>query len=184
MFFGSAYWRFVHYFALHNTGRELFTDIPKFLPPTYAAEWEAPKDDEDLIDWSLRIHNRMNSKKGDWDKWDRTDFHIAHKPECDFCANKEYVFFFPWGFIHSIADTRHEDALPFLKLFGALYPEKSMTFFTDDLNEGESLLDWTIRHHKRMNVEAGRDEFMYVPIQPTGTTGTIAAMSEGCTDCP
>ncbi len=190
MFRGSSFWRFVHFFSLHNTGRPLFAEVGKFLPAEYAQVWELPAEGEDLIDWSLRIHNNMNRIKGDWDRWDRTDFGIAHKPECDFCADKEYVFLFPWGFIHAVASTDHPDALAFLKAFSASYPADRCAgaFFTDDPAEGESVYAWTLRHHKRMNVLAGYEEMRYVPVPPSETNGDVTALNSvgmtGCDGCP
>jgi hypothetical protein len=173
---------------MNDTGNDLFAEVSKFLPEDYMAEWEVPMEGEDLIDWSLRVHNRMNKKKGDWDRWDRTDFGIAHKPECDFCADKEYVFLYPWGFIHAVASTEHADALAFLKAFSAAYPAECCrgTFFTDDPADGESVYDWTIRHHKRFNVAHGREEMQYVPLppQPAGASALNDITMTGCVGCP
>lgn len=184
MFQGTPFWRFIHFFALHDTGRDLLKDVVQFLPEMYVAEWEAPTEKEDLIEWSLRFHNRVNAKKGDWDRWDRTDFGIAHKAECDFCADKEYVFQFPWGFIHNVAKSEHPGTLSFLKKFDITYPVVSNygSFFTDEPVEGETVYDWTIRHHKRLNLAANRQEMQYVPFSVTNNQPSRIS-DTGCTTC-
>lgn len=183
MFYGPSYWRFIHFFALHNVGRDLIKQVVTFLPEEYKGEWEDPLDNEDLITWSLRLHNKVNAKLGKYAGWDTTDFAIAHKPECDFYVNKEFVFLFPWGFIHSVAKTMDPDALDFLKAFNTVYPSASTQgqFFTDEPGDEETVYDWTLRHHRRMNVAYGRPEEMYVPQPPP--VGGVATLEAGCANC-
>jgi hypothetical protein len=180
MFYGPSYWRFIHYFSLYDVGRtELFPLVPNFLPEEFQGEWENPGENETLKDWSIRLHNKVNAKLGKWDKWDETDFNIAHKPECDFKENKEFIFMFPWALLHHVANTEHPTALAFLKTFNELYPDEQTrnTFFTDDPQEGETVYDWTLRHHKRMNVENNRPEMTYIPVPPpeNGVAGSTEA---------
>lgn len=157
MSYGCAYWRFLHYFALNNAGRDLIKQLPPFLPDDeWRAEWVDPTNDEDLVVWSKDLHNKVNKKLGRYDKWDLTDFDIAHKNVCDFCENSS-VHLFPWGFIHKVAEIGGTTALPFLKAFDASFPcpHCEDKFFTDEPNDGENVLDWTIRHHNRINIEKG-----------------------------
>jgi hypothetical protein len=177
MSWGPAYWRFIHYFALNNKDRTLLTQLPNFLPcDECKGEWEDPLDDEDLVQWSMRLHNKVNKKLGKWDKWDLTDYNIGHKNTCDYCMNQEYIHFFPWVFVHTIASFEG-NALAFLKRFDEVYPCDVCRgqFFLDEPNEGESILEWTIRHHSRMNEERGLPPY----IHPIDTSGN----SSGCEGC-
>ena len=167
MFVGSAFWRCIHYFAQHDIGCSNFLPMIKaVLPEEYKVDWEDPSDQEDLVMWSIRLHNKINQKTGKYAGWDTTDFSISHKPECDYLTNREFVFFFPWGFIHSVAGVMDPVALDVLKSFNQLYPDSQMrgTFFTDEPGDEETVYDWTIRHHKRINLLHGRDEMEYVPV--------------------
>lgn len=150
MFFGSAYWRFMHHFALYDIGRELMDDLGTFINCTEcASEYQPPQENEDLINWSKDLHNKVNKKLGKWDRWDLTDFNIAHKKDCDICANKE-IFGYPWIFIHNVASTG-ENSIDFLKKFNELYPcdVHKGKLLEDQINENESVLDWTIRNHQK-----------------------------------
>jgi hypothetical protein len=181
--YGPSVWRFLHYFALHNIGRDFLPQVVTFLPEEWRTEWEDPREDEDLISWSLRLHNKLNGKLGKYAGWDSTDFTIAHKPECDFCEDKEFIFLFPWAFLHAVAKSMDPTAQSFLQQFNALYPDERSRgkFFTDEPGEEETVYDWTIRHHRRMNVEMGNPEEMYVP-QPVPETTGIAGMAANVSD--
>lgn len=182
MYWGPSYWRFLHYFALHDSGRELFEQLPKFMPcDVCRSEWVNPGPKEDLVMWSKELHNRVNKKLGKYDKWDMTDFEIAHKPECDYESNKEYVHLFPWLFLHTVAETGGDGALLFLKHFNETYPNIVLRgkFFTDDPAEGESVLDWTVRHHNRMNLDFGRGEYLH----PKKVSGDQVKTSGDNSDC-
>jgi hypothetical protein len=181
--YGPSAWRFLHYFAQHNVGREWIPQVVPFLPEEWQTEWENPIEGEDLKQWSLRLHNKVNAKLGKYANWDAMDFGIAHKPECDCQEDKEFIFLFPWGFLHAVAKSMDPTALAFLQQFNALYPDERSrgAFFTDEPGEEETVYDWTIRHHRRMNVAMGRPEDMYVP-QPIQETGAMAMASE-CADC-
>jgi hypothetical protein len=153
MDWGFAFWRFVHWFALHAKGHDLLKQLPDFIPCEQCKlEWEDPKEGQDLVVWSLNIHNKVNAKLGRYDKWDLTDFHIAQKTTCDRCAHADYTPF-PWGFIHVIASDNSVKALQFLKRFDEIYPCPSCnsTFFIDDPALDESIAEWSIRHHKRID---------------------------------
>jgi Erv1 / Alr family len=124
MSWGPAYWRFIHYFALNNKDRELFSQLPSFIPCAECKnDWEDPQDGDDLVQWSLKLHNKINKKLGKWDKWDLTDYNIAHKNTCDYCNRQEYIHFFPWMFIHTVAEVGPDTlALEFLQTFNSKYP--------------------------------------------------------------
>ncbi len=169
-FYGPAYWRCIHYFALHTIPySSLLEKIPEFLPEEYKAEWEAPFEDESLIDWSIRLHNKVNAKLGKWSQWNQTDFAIAHKAECDFKTDQQYVFFFPWGFLHMIAEFESPSALAFLQTFNEVYPDVDCRgkFFTDAPAADETLVNYVTRHQKRMNLAFGFPEEYYIPVRPS-----------------
>ena len=196
MSWGPAYWRFMHYFALNNKDRELFSQLPSFIPcEECKGEWEDPKDGEDLIEWSRKLHNKVNAKLGKWDKWDMTDYNIAHKNTCDYCTGQEYIHFFPWTFIHTIASFEGKegfngDVLSFLMRFSELYPcnQCCNQLLLNDVQEGETLLDWTVRHHSRINQERGLPAYVHpspsrvgashdCPGCDSATAATIAAQT-------
>lgn len=184
MFYGPAYWRFMHHFALHDQGRDLMVDLGQFIGcAECAAEYEAPTDNQDLVLWSKNLHNKVNAKLGKWDKWDMTDFHIGHKPDCDICADKVH-FGYPWLFIHQVAETGNAAAIPFLQKFDQTYPcDKCRgTFLPDAPNDDESAIDWTIRNHKLV-----QPTFEYFPKPPqdlvVDATGNVVPSSQ-CAGCP
>ena len=184
MSWGPAYWRFIHYFALNNKDRELLSLLPSFIPcEECKSEWEAPQDGEDLVQWSLRLHNKVNAKLGKWDKWDMTDYNIAHKNTCDYCNEQEYIHFFPWTFIHTIASFDGKEGfdgkvLSFLMRFNDTYPcvrcRGRLLFI--DFEDGETLLDWTVRHHSRMNQERGLPPYVH-------PSTTVNQTTNGCDGC-
>lgn len=184
MSWGPAYWRFIHYFALNNKDRELFTQLPSFIPcEECKSEWEDPKEGELLIEWSLMLHNKVNAKLGKWDKWDLLDYNIAHKNTCDYCTGQEYIHFFPWNFIHTIASCEGKegfdgDALAFLKRFNEMYPCNKCQgkLFLDEPNDDETVLEWTVRHHSRMNQERG----LPVYVHPSPNTNGNSTDCSGC----
>jgi hypothetical protein len=143
----TPYWRFIHYFALHNK-RDLILQVKHFFEDL-SGVWYDPESAEDLIEWSRILHNKMNTLSGKYDKWDSRDFTIAHKPTCDLCVNN-LVYRFPWGFIHSIAE--QANSMNFLKEFNATYPcDICRGGFFDEPQAGESTLDWTYRNHTRLD---------------------------------
>lgn len=159
---GSSFWRFLHYFSMNSPDRAYIKQLKDFIPCEQCrSEWRDPADTEDLAIWSMNLHNHINSKMGKYAQWDMTDFHIAHKNICDVCEQKEYMYMFPWNFIHTVA--LHPESLEFLKTFNATYPCISCRseFFTDEPMQDESIHDWSIRHHKRWNAEKGLPP--YVP---------------------
>lgn len=173
MYWGPAFWRFMHYYALHDAGRDLLRQVPQFIPcEACRLEWEDLADEQDLVQWSLQLHNKVNRKLGKYGAWDTIDFHIAHKSACDRCAGAAHMTAFPWAFIHAVAAADTPQALQFLKDFDASYPCQACrgTFFTDDPappdadadaeadgtgtgtgTGGETVLQWTVRHHQRVD---------------------------------
>jgi hypothetical protein len=100
---GESFWRCIHYLAIHEK-RDIIEKLPEYIPcKTCKDEFVGVGANEDLVNWSIREHNRVNGKLGKWDKWDRRDFDISHKPECDICQGKEHVFGFPWHFLNTIS---------------------------------------------------------------------------------
>jgi hypothetical protein len=100
---GESFWRCFHYLAIHEK-RDIIEKLPEYIPcKTCKDEFVGVGSNEDLVDWSIREHNRVNGKLGKWDKWDRRDFDISHKPECDICQGKEHVFGFPWALLNTIS---------------------------------------------------------------------------------
>jgi len=174
MFYGPAYWRFMHHFAIHGKGRDLMVDLGQFIGcAECASEYEAPRDNQDLVMWSKNLHNKVNAKLGKWDKWDMTDFNIGQKPECDICAGKVH-FGYPWLFIHQVAETGNASSIPFLQNFDQTYPCDKChgTLLPDAPNEGESAIDWTIRNHRKI-----QPTFQYFPPPGPNTSGE-------CPGCP
>lgn len=181
MFYGPAYWRFMHHFALHDKGRDLMVDLGQFIGcAECASEYEAPTENQDLVMWSKNLHNKVNAKLGKWDKWDMTDFHIGHKPDCDICADKVH-FGYPWMFIHQVAETGNAASIPFLQNFDQTYPcDKCRgTFLPDAPNEDESAIDWTIRNHQKV-----QPTFQYFPPPVSNTAAATDGTNVGCPGCP
>ena len=127
-------------------------------------EWEDPTPNQNLIEWSMALHNKVNKILGKYDKYDIIDFNICQKRNCDICANEEQKNMFPWQLIHYIADKYGEESLAFLKEFNTLYPCDScrINLLIDDPQEGESILDWTIRNHNRINAKSNLPEYHYM----------------------
>lgn len=172
MFWGAPYWRFIHYFSLHDK-RDLVLQIKNFIPcDECKSEWYDPTLDQSLIDWSREFHNKVNKKLGRYDKWDARDLSISHKPTCDICDEKEYIHRFPWGFIHEVA--KLPNAVDFLKEFNATYPcEKHRGTFLDEPQPGEFPLDWTVRNHQKT------DPSFSLPVINTDLSG-----GQVCSTCP
>lgn len=153
--FESSFWRIIHYFAMHNIGsKEFYESLRFFLPRKILECWEDPgkNEGEDLTDWSIRIHNKYNESKDQYAKWTREDCTIAHPMTCDYKAGKPT----PWDVLHYIAVHRSGEALRFLRLFNRLYPDddcRNRFFIDDPVGMKETLYEWAIRSHKRMNLE-------------------------------
>ena len=165
MIYGFAYWRFLHFFALHNIGRDLIKQLPQFMPEEWRLEWEEPADDADLVVWSKDLHNKVNAKLGRYANWDMTDFNISHQNTCECCiqGGNCSIYGFPWFFIHGVAEVGGDMALPFLQAFNNIFPcpHCQGEFFTDVPMEGESVLAWTVRHHNRINLSIGLPEITW-----------------------
>lgn len=163
--YGSAFWRFLHYFALNDSGsgRDLIRQLPPFLPSdSWRMEWEDPGEGVDLVVWSKELHNKVNKKLSRYDRWDMNDFGITQTNICDECCVP--VFEFPWGFIHKVAEIGGDAALAFLKRFNEIFPCSHCRgkFFTDDPNEGETVLQWTVRNRNRIRSEKGLPAVTYL----------------------
>ena len=164
MSWGNSYWRFIHYFAIHNE-REPIIQVKKFLLiPSSLNDWNDPEPNEDLVKWSLDFHNKINTKLNKYDKWNLNDFNIAQKSECDVCVNNN-CHRFPWTFIHNVAN--NPTSMNFLKLFNSTYPcDKCRNSFFDEPQPDESVLDWVNRNHQRVD-----PSFIPEPIDPLVPVG-------------
>lgn len=160
---GSAYWRFIHYFSIHIVDYEFIKQITNFIPDDWKSEWEDPKPNQDLANWSRELHNKINAKLGRYDKYDITDFNICQKSHCDICANDEHRHMFPWSLIHFIADKYGESSIEFLKQFNTLYPcdKYKSQLLIDEPNSQETALEWTLRNHNRINLSNNQPEYKY-----------------------
>ena len=154
MMWGPSYWRFLHYFAGYSPfSREYLKKLPPLIPCSdCSGEWFDPVETDNLLQWSVTLHNKVNTKLGRYDKWTVEDCDILHKANCDNC-NPQQNTVFPWPFIHMVAATGRPTALEFLQIFNNLYPcyQCRRTFFTDVPTSEESVLAWTIRHHTRLD---------------------------------
>ena len=151
----TPYWRFIHYFALHNL-RDLILQVKPFFQDVSGA-WSDPPT-EDLVEWSRVLHNKVNALNDKYHTWDATDFSIAHKPTCDTCVNN-LVYRFPWEFIHSVAT--QPNSMEFLKKFNTNYPcDRCRGGFFDEPQADETTLAWTYRNHNRV------DPSFVIPVPP------------------
>jgi hypothetical protein len=173
----TSFWRCFHWFAMQDF-KESF-NLEKFMDKLrhlykndiINTEWEVKLDNEDYIDWSLRLHNKTNAYNNQYSKWDRIDFFIAQKKECDICADKEFLFFFPWVLMYKIAvNVKNESdkilVIEMLIELNKIYPCDTCkgTFLTDLPQQDEQLKDWVLRNHKRFNLSRNRPENYMVPI--------------------
>ena len=165
MFWGPPYWRFIHYFSMYDL-RDLVLQVKNFIPcPDCKSEWYDPAPEENLLDWSRELHNKVNKKLGRYDKWDARDLNISHKPHCDVCEEKEFIHRFPWVFIHFVAV--QPNSMNFLKAFNAQYPcDKHRGTFLDKPLPDESTLDWVIRNNKKVDPNFVKPAYMLPPPTP------------------
>ena len=165
-------------------------------------------DEEDLVDWSIREHNRVNGKLGKWDKWDRNDFNISHKSTCDICEEKEHIFGFPWAFLNTISISTEgtegtegtqgtqgteafvnannsNNAEQFIQEFVAKYPCDVCRgkLIIDTPVADETCKDWVHRNHIRFNQERGFPEPSPFNII-IGTDAGSSDITTGCIGCP
>lgn len=170
MSWGPCFWRCIHYMAIHGK-KDIIDKIPIYLPCDICKEeWFGPMEGEDLVDWSIRLHNKVNAKLGKWDKWDRIDFNISNKPTCDICEGREHQYLFPWTFLYSI-DTE------FVMEFVSEYPcDTCRGKLVVDLPRFDEIhIDWVHRNHTQFNLERG----LYVP-QPLIQVSSIPPTCSGC----
>lgn len=182
----TGFWKCFHWFSMQDASfheKHNLEDFMERLRIIYNdsdinAEWEPKKADEDHIEWSLRLHNKVSAHKNQYSNWDRQDFHIAYKIECDVCNNKEFVFLFPWKLIYKLAGAdfngkSHVDVsdratlVSIIKEFNNIYPctKCNGRLIIDDPQQDEDLYDWIVRNKKRFNVERNKDEMLDIPPQ-------------------
>ena len=165
MYWGAPYWRFMHYFAMHDV-KDLVLHVKNFIPcEDCKSEWYEPAPGENLLDWSREFHNKVNRKLGRYDKWDARDLLISHKPHCDICEEKEFIHRYPWVFFHFVS--MQPNSMDFLKAVNAQYPcEKHRGTFLDEPQDGESTVDWVVRNNQRVDPNFIKPPYMMpVPIQ-------------------
>lgn len=154
---GPVYWRFLHFFAAHKVGGQLLTSLRDLLPcQEWKDQWVLPLDGESALDWTLRLHNSVNTAIGKYSDWDANDLALAHPLECDICSGREHIHQFPWGFLHNMAN-HGQDALSLIQQFNAVYPCDTCKgmLLQDEPYEGETLLEWVHRNHERFCSERG-----------------------------
>lgn len=174
MFDGKAYWRFIHFFAYHNCGRNLLRDLGEFIDCQKCKDSYIPPDDNvELLQWSIDFHNTINAKLGK-----PVLSNVSIDGACDFCNNIQPQLL--WIFTHNVAEAGGENAVPFLKTFNEEYPCDVCrgNIFPDLPSANEPCLYWTFRHRKRINDLKGIAPFIYemTPIQQDSSTP--------CTGCP
>jgi len=161
MEWGPSYWRCIHYMAIHNEA-DIIQQIPLLLPCEQCKlDWVPPEIDENLVTWSINIHNSINAKLGKWDKWNLIDFNISQKSTCDICENKEYLYNFPWHFLYNVAKTNHDIAVDFIKEFSRTYPCeecRGKLITHESLLPDETHVDWVYRNHLYFNNVRGLPE--------------------------
>jgi hypothetical protein len=131
--------------------KDLVLQVKNFIPcEECKSEWYDPAPEQNLLDWSRELHNKVNTKLGRYDKWDARDLLITHKPHCDICEEKEFIHRYPWVFIHFVA--LQPNSMDFLKAFNAQYPcEKHRGTFLDEPQPEESTTDWVLRNNKKID---------------------------------
>lgn len=174
----TSFWRCFHWFSMQNQDFYTNYNIEEFIDrlrnvyknDIINKEWEVKLEGEDYIDWSLRLHNKTNACNNQYSNWDRTDFFIAQKNECDVCVEKEYIFFFPWVLMYKVVNNCENEnektlAIETLKELNNMYPcDTCRGEFLTDLPQGdEHLKDWILRNQKRFNLSRNRHEDYMVP---------------------
>jgi hypothetical protein len=176
MFDGRAYWRFIHYFSIHNSGRELLKELGRFIDCQKCKEsYIGPTDEEDLRQWSFNFHNKINEKLN---KPILNVEDIVIDASCDICNNVEPQLL--WIFTHNVAEAGDTDAINFLKAFNDQYPCATCrgNLLPDIPADGEKCLYWTFRHRKRKNDIKGLAPFIY-EMNPPKVNNSVA-----CQGCP
>jgi len=149
-FYGPGYWRFIHYFSMNNVGFDLMNKLGTYISCDICKlGYYPPNTNENLVDWSLNLHNSVNKKLGRFDEYNIEHLNICQKNICDICTNNsEYNF--PWMFIHNVAEQNTIETVSFLKEFNLLYPCSNCqgNLFPSEKLENERVLDWTLRNNE------------------------------------
>lgn len=148
---GPSYWKVIHMFAIHGLGREWLKKMNQYLPTREAEEqWVDPGLD-DLVEWSINLHNQVNASLNKYSGWTLDDFYISYtKRGCDHCKGDGH---WPWDFLLVVGHLDREGTVEWLKEFQELYPCLGCRsqFFLDDPMPDEKVFDWVLRHHIRFH---------------------------------
>lgn len=173
MFDGPAFWRLIHFFAIHDKGRVVLQNLKDFIGcETCKASYVPPTDTENLLEWSVQLHNSINVKLG------KSVVDVPSiKTTCDLCDHSSDHI---WTCIHNIAETGKDTSIPILHLINEEYPCNvcNRNLFIDTILPAEHPLYWTLRNHTRMNNERGYPPFAYVMDPPSSNEITA------CAGCP
>jgi hypothetical protein len=189
---GTSFWRCIHYMSLHDK-RDFLYKISDYIPcEKCKKDWVDASEDEDLVEWSIKQHNKVNKKLGKWDKWDIIDFNISHKSTCDVCEKREDVHGFPWTFLYTLSKTVVNENTNitqsregFIKEFVAEYPCNVCRnkFIIDIPGYDETCTDWVYRNHIRFNKERGLTEPPNIQVN-TENDSDINETNRNCEGCP
>ncbi len=162
--------------------RDLVLQVKNFIPcDACKTEWYDPAPEENLLDWSRELHNKVNKKLGRYANWDAVDLNITHKPQCDICEEKELIHGFPWVFIHAVA--AQPNSMDFLKAFAMKYPcDVHRGKLLDEPQDGEDTLAWTVRNHQKVD-----PSFILSPpatINSTTSASGVDTTGTNCNTCP
>jgi len=174
MFDGTAYWKVIHFLAVHNVGRSLLQQIQEFIGcQTCKSKYIPPSDSEDLLQWSINLHNSVNNhlNKPTWSG--TVPNNCQH---CDPTKSGDD----PWIFMHNVAETGGDTAITFLKEFNQIYPCTTCrdNLLKDDPLDNESCLYWTFRNRQLADDQYTRQPFAYVMDPP------LSSPSAACQGCP
>lgn len=141
---GPRYWRFIHFFAVHGRGRDMFQALT--LPCINCKyHYVPPTDDEDLAEWSLGVHNAVNVRRG-VPEWTMDQLVAEYSKECT--HQNWSMDNFPWNFMFHVALTKN-GTVDFFKQFSDQYPCSECKLLHDEPRDGEDMFMWIKRNWKR-----------------------------------
>ena len=137
---GPWYWRFIHYFSIHDAGRELLQTLQL---PCYGCKgrYVGPTDEENLAEWSLTTHNTESERKGPGTIWNMDQL-LAEYSECK--HENWSMDRFPWNFMFHHAGVTND--IPYLQEVGRQYPCSKCKLITLDPLPDEDAYTWLKRN--------------------------------------